>query len=77
MPKCKSPKCQAIISFTKTEKGNRMATDPGIVTIIDPHTGKVHKGLIPHKVTCKDPDFFSRSKPKRKKPQQEELDVSF
>ena len=59
---CKSPKCGATIAFVTTTAGEKMCVDPGTKTIIDPHTGEVHKGFTPHWSTCKDPDFFRRKK---------------
>ena len=62
MPKCKSPKCSATIAFVKTTAGKLMPVDPGVKTILDPNSGEVHKGFTPHKITCKDPDFFRKKK---------------
>ena len=59
---CKSPKCGATIAFVTTTAGEKMCVDPGTKTIIDPRTGEIHKGFVPHWATCKDPDFFRRKK---------------
>ena len=50
MAKCKH--CNATIEWYFTENGNRMPTNPGLVTIFDPQTQKVYKGFKTHWETC-------------------------
>ena len=59
---CASPRCGMKIMWIKTVAEKNMCVDPGGGVIIDPKTGEVVRGFVPHWVTCKDPDFFRKKK---------------
>lgn len=59
MPKCKS--CNATISFIHTRNNKMLPVNPGSVTIVTAD-GHIHRGFIPHFVTCPDADKHRRKK---------------
>ena len=59
---CASPKCQATITWIKTVAGKDMCVDPGGGVVIDPKSGEVVRGFVPHWATCKDADYFRKKK---------------
>ena len=60
--RCSSPRCGMPILWIKTVADKNMCVDPGGGVVIDPKTGEVVRGFVPHWATCKDPDFFRKKK---------------
>ena len=59
---CASPKCGMPIKWIKTLAEKDMCVDPGGGVVIDPATGEVVRGFVPHWATCKDADYFRKKK---------------
>lgn len=74
MAKCKS--CGAEIIWKKTSRGKAMPCDPERITIITMNSGQVLQGYIPHWENCPGAKKH-REKAKRKKVQQQKLDMPY